>query len=131
MAPPARTRAGSARGDRGHEPPPRWPTPARAARASGARCRRSGRTSGTGAICAVTDDEIRVGTRGSTLALVQALLVVGALEQAGHRTRLVVIETEGDRRAPNTAWGEGAFVTAIAAAVIDGRVDLAVHSAKD
>jgi hydroxymethylbilane synthase len=42
-----------------------------------------------------------------------------------------VIETAGDRRAPNTAWGEGAFVAAIEEALLDGRIDVAVHSAKD
>jgi hydroxymethylbilane synthase len=41
------------------------------------------------------------------------------------------VETEGDRREPDTAWGEGAFVTAIEQALLEGRVDLAVHSAKD
>jgi hydroxymethylbilane synthase len=44
---------------------------------------------------------------------------------------VVVIETAGDRRAPDTAWGEGAFVAAIEHALLDGRVDIAVHSAKD
>lgn len=79
----------------------------------------------------MTGDEIRVGTRGSALALAQARLVVDALERTGQRTRLVVIQTEGDRRAPDTAWGEGAFVTAIADALCNGRIDVAVHSAKD
>ena len=41
------------------------------------------------------------------------------------------VQTEGDRRAPDTAWGEGAFVAAIERALLDGRVDAAVHSAKD
>jgi hydroxymethylbilane synthase len=76
-------------------------------------------------------DEIRVGTRGSPLALAQARLVTEALGRSGHRTRLVVIETAGDRSAPDSAWGEGAFVTAIAEALRSGRVDVAVHSAKD
>jgi hydroxymethylbilane synthase len=58
-------------------------------------------------------------------------LVSEALERDGRRTRLVLIETEGDRRAPDTAWGEGAFVAAIEGALLDGRVDVAVHSAKD
>ena len=53
---------------------------------------------------------IAVGTRGSALALAQARLVCDALEGDGRPTRLVIIETEGDRRAPDTAWGEGAFV---------------------
>ena len=72
-----------------------------------------------------------IGTRGSKLALVQAKLVRAALERAGHAARLAIIETEGDRRPPDVAWGEGAFVVAVQRAVLDGRADIAVHSAKD
>jgi hydroxymethylbilane synthase len=43
----------------------------------------------------------------------------------------VVVETEGDRRPPDTVWGEGAFVAAIERALLRGQVDVAVHSAKD
>src|SRR5207302_3427520 len=67
----------------------------------------------------------------STLALAQARLVQQALEREGRATRIVIIETEGDRRAPDSAWGEGAFVAAIERALLEGRVDVAVHSAKD
>lgn len=74
---------------------------------------------------------MRIGTRGSALALVQARLVAAALRRKGVATEIVVIETAGDRRAPDTAWGEGAFVAAIQLALLDGRVDLAIHSAKD
>ncbi|HEY8989007.1 MAG TPA: hydroxymethylbilane synthase [Candidatus Limnocylindrales bacterium] len=76
-------------------------------------------------------NEIRIGSRGSALALAQARLVVDALEREGRPTRIVIVETDGDRRAPDTAWGEGAFVAAIERALLDGRVDVAVHSAKD
>jgi hydroxymethylbilane synthase len=76
-------------------------------------------------------EPIAIGTRGSALALVQARIVAAELERRGATTRLVIVETEGDRRAPDTAWGEGAFVAAIAAALVAGRVDVAVHSAKD
>ena len=75
--------------------------------------------------------EIAIGSRGSALALAQARLVHDALERAGQSSRIVIIETEGDRRAPDTAWGEGAFVAAIERALLAGRVDIAVHSAKD
>lgn len=75
--------------------------------------------------------EIAVGSRGSLLALAQAKLVAEAFERAGQRSRIVVVETEGDRRAPDTAWGEGAFVAAIERALLAGRVDVAIHSAKD
>lgn len=77
------------------------------------------------------DDEIRIGTRGSRLATAQAQLVADALEREGRRTRLIKVETDGDRRTPDTAWGEGAFVAAIERALLGGRVDVAVHSAKD
>jgi hydroxymethylbilane synthase len=74
---------------------------------------------------------IRIGTRGSALAIAQTNLVVAAFERSGQSCVVVIIETEGDRRAPDTAWGEGAFVAAIEQALLDGRVDLAIHSAKD
>ncbi len=75
--------------------------------------------------------EIAIGSRGSELALAQARLVVEAFAEAGHPGRIVIIETDGDRRPPDTAWGEGAFVAAIERALLDRRVDVAVHSAKD
>ena len=74
---------------------------------------------------------VTIGSRGSALALAQANLVVDAFQKVGQATRIVVIETAGDRRAPDTAWGEGAFVAAIERALIDEQVDVAVHSAKD
>ena len=75
--------------------------------------------------------EVAIGSRGSALALAQARLVRDALERVGQTSRIIIIETEGDRRAPDTAWGEGAFVAAIERALLDGRIDVAVHSAKD
>jgi len=74
---------------------------------------------------------VRIGTRGSALALAQARLLVEALAAGGHASEMVIVETEGDRRAPDTAWGEGAFVKSIERALLDGRADIAVHSAKD
>lgn len=74
---------------------------------------------------------IRIGSRGSALALVQAHWTADRLAEGGIVTEIVVISTAGDERAPDTAWGEGAFVTAIEHALIEGRVDAAVHSAKD
>jgi hydroxymethylbilane synthase len=75
--------------------------------------------------------EIVIGSRGSALALAQAGLVRDALEERGQRVRVEIIQTAGDGRAPDTAWGEGAFVTAIERALIARQVDVAVHSAKD
>ena len=79
----------------------------------------------------MTGGSVAIGTRGSALAMAQARLVQAALERDGRRTRTVVVETAGDRRAPDTAWGEGAFVAAIERALLERRVDVAVHSAKD
>lgn len=74
---------------------------------------------------------LRIGTRGSALALVQARWVAARLAEHGIATELEIIRTEGDERAADTTWGEGAFVGRIVAALLDGSVDLAVHSAKD
>jgi hydroxymethylbilane synthase len=79
----------------------------------------------------VKTKEIRIGSRGSALALAQAGLVRDAFEREGRPSRIVIIQTEGDRRAPDSAWGEGAFVAAIERALLDGHIDVAVHSAKD
>ncbi|HYO45026.1 MAG TPA: hydroxymethylbilane synthase [Candidatus Limnocylindrales bacterium] len=74
---------------------------------------------------------LRIGTRGSALALVQAKWVAARLAGHGVATEITIIRTEGDDRPIDTAWGEGAFVGRIVAALLDGSVDLAVHSAKD
>ena len=74
---------------------------------------------------------IRIATRGSALAMAQARLAADALASLGEETSLVIVETAGDRRKPDTAWGEGAFVKALEMAILDGRADVAVHSAKD
>ncbi|MBI3748397.1 MAG: hydroxymethylbilane synthase [Chloroflexi bacterium] len=79
----------------------------------------------------MTGRQVVIGTRGSRLAMAQAGLVAEALERSGCTTRISIIETAGDRRAPDTAWGEGAFVAAIERALLAGDVDVAVHSAKD
>jgi hydroxymethylbilane synthase len=77
---------------------------------------------------------IRIGTRGSALALAQAGEVARRLGAAGHETETVVIHTEGDRVAdrPFAEVGAfGVFVREIEAALLEGRVDVAVHSYKD
>jgi hydroxymethylbilane synthase len=78
-----------------------------------------------------TTRTLRIGTRGSPLALVQARWTADTLAESGTASELVIIRTEGDDRPPNTAWGEGAFVARIAAALAEGEIDVAVHSAKD
>lgn len=74
---------------------------------------------------------IRLGTRGSQLALVQAGLVAELLRRAGEAVDVVQIVTEGDLRPVDISPGEGVFVAAIARALAAGEIDLAVHSAKD
>jgi hydroxymethylbilane synthase len=77
---------------------------------------------------------LRIGTRGSRLALAQANEVAAPLRSTGVETELVPITTSGDRGAdPSTypAGVKGLFVTEIVRALLDGEVDLAVHSAKD
>ena len=74
---------------------------------------------------------LRCATRGSELALAQARLVVSLLDEP---VELVVVETTGDRRQDVPIWeigGRGVFVKEVQAAVLEGRADLAVHSAKD
>jgi hydroxymethylbilane synthase len=79
---------------------------------------------------------LRVGTRGSDLALWQSNWVRDRL-RAVHPSlaiELVVIKTHGDIAATEPfgpAWPAGAFVGAVEVALLDGRVDLAVHSYKD
>lgn len=81
-------------------------------------------------------DRIRIGTRGSKLALKQAALVQEALEQAdgGIETELVVIRTRGDQvqDKPLSEIGDkGVFASELEQALLSGQIDLAVHSAKD
>jgi hydroxymethylbilane synthase len=75
--------------------------------------------------------KIRLGTRGSRLALIQSELFAQRLRDSGHEVELVPIMTEGDVRPLDMPFGEGVFVAAIAHALIAGEIDLAVHSAKD
>jgi hydroxymethylbilane synthase len=74
---------------------------------------------------------IRLGTRGSTLALIQSKSVARRLSAAGHKVEIVRIVTAGDTRPVDTVPGEGIFVAAIAQALRRGEVDIAIHSAKD
>jgi hydroxymethylbilane synthase len=78
---------------------------------------------------------VRLGSRGSRLALTQAELAAEALRAAyGHEIALVPITTTGDRdrRRPFGEIGErGVFVKELEEALLSGRIDVAVHSAKD
>jgi hydroxymethylbilane synthase len=78
--------------------------------------------------------KLRIGTRGSRLALAQANEVAAKLHADGVETELIPITTSGDRGADassDPAGVKGLFVTEIVRALLDGVVDLAVHSAKD
>lgn len=78
--------------------------------------------------------KLRIGTRGSALALAQADQVARRLADLGNETELVTITTAGDRGATpssSPAGLKGLFVTEISRALLAGEVDLAIHSAKD
>lgn len=79
---------------------------------------------------------LRLGSRGSPLALWQARFVAGKLEAAhpGLRVEISIIKTEGDQRTDvplTVAGGKGLFVKEIEDALSASRIDLAVHSLKD
>ena len=77
---------------------------------------------------------IRIGTRDSQLALWQATLVQTQLAALGHHSELVHIKSEGDMDlvTPLYATGvQGVFTRTLDAALLGGRIDLAVHSMKD
>jgi hydroxymethylbilane synthase len=79
--------------------------------------------------------ELRIGTRGSQLALWQANTVAARLAESGAPpTRIVVIKTTGDElqdRPLSEVGGKRLFVKEIEDALLRGEVDLAVHSSKD
>jgi hydroxymethylbilane synthase len=74
---------------------------------------------------------LRAATRGSSLALNQTREIASLL---GQPVEEVIVETTGDRRQDLPIWeigGRGVFVKEVQAAVLEGRADFAVHSAKD
>ena len=77
---------------------------------------------------------LRVGSRGSRLALTQAELAVERLRRPGLEFALMPVTTAGDRDR-SSPFGEigarGVFVKELEEALLEGRIDLAVHSAKD
>ncbi|MCY4664993.1 MAG: hydroxymethylbilane synthase, partial [Acidimicrobiaceae bacterium] len=83
----------------------------------------------------MTRTVLRAATRGSALARRQTSIVAGLLDEAdGVAAEPVVVSTTGDRQAStpiHAMGGKGVFVKEVQAAVLDGRADIAVHSAKD
>jgi hydroxymethylbilane synthase len=75
---------------------------------------------------------LRIGTRGSALALAQTGTVAEALKAAGAQVEIVVIKTPGDLSdAPIAQIGIGVFTSALRDALAGGEIDVAVHSYKD
>jgi hydroxymethylbilane synthase len=77
---------------------------------------------------------IRIGTRGSKLALWQAEYVANLIRPSGYQTEIVPIETRGDKILDVTIskiGSKGVFTEEIEARLLDYSIDIAVHSAKD
>lgn len=77
---------------------------------------------------------IRIGTRDSELATWQARQVEKELQKQGHQTRIVFVKSEGDLdlATPLTEMGgKGVFTKALDDALLENRIDVAVHSYKD
>jgi len=81
---------------------------------------------------------LTIGSRGSQLALWQALWIQTRLEQLGEQCRIEIIKTTGDKitdvslsKAGSQVGTKGLFTKEIEEALLDGAIDLAVHSLKD
>ena len=77
---------------------------------------------------------IRIGTRGSKLALWQAEYVASLIKPSGYTTEIIPIETRGDKILDVSIakiGSKGVFTGEIEAKLLDGTIDIAVHSAKD
>ncbi len=82
----------------------------------------------------MSTSRLRIGTRGSKLALWQAHYVAEKLHAAGATTEIVTIETKGDKildQALSKIGGKGLFTEELEEGLRHGEIDLAVHSAKD
>jgi hydroxymethylbilane synthase len=77
---------------------------------------------------------IRIGTRGSKLALAQTATVMKKLGSLGIGCEQVIVSTQGDTSTQvplHAIGGQGVFVRALDDAILDGEIDCAVHSMKD
>src|SRR5512142_2419235 len=78
--------------------------------------------------------QLRIGSRGSQLALWQANHISALLREHGHQVEIEIIKTTGDKItdvALAKVGTKGMFTKEIEEALAEGRVDLAVHSLKD
>ena len=78
--------------------------------------------------------KLRMGSRGSQLAVWQANHVAELLRKRGHEVSIEIIKTTGDKILDvplAKIGGKGLFTKEIDEALLDGRIDLAVHSMKD
>lgn len=87
----------------------------------------------TAAISSTRTRPIRIGARRSPLAVAQADWVAEQLRAAGHRVEIVGIVSQGDvdGRKLTEIGGTGVFAAAVREALLDGSIDVAVHSLKD
>ena len=79
-------------------------------------------------------DSIRIGTRDSKLALWQAQTVEKTLNNLGSQTLLKPVKSEGDLNLTQPIYSmgiSGVFTRGLDAALLDGEIDIAVHSMKD
>ena len=82
----------------------------------------------------ITDKTIRIGTRGSKLALWQAEAAAEKLQATGLKTELVIISTKGDQvldKSLAKIGSKGVFTEELEVSLREGEVEIAVHSAKD
>lgn len=78
--------------------------------------------------------KVKIGTRGSKLALWQAYYVEELLQKSGLETEIVIIDTKGDQVLDVSIakiGSKGVFTHELEDQLLDGRIDIAVHSAKD
>jgi hydroxymethylbilane synthase len=77
--------------------------------------------------------KIRIGTRGSTLAVAQTQTIANALAAKGHEVEIITVTTHGDtsKESLSQLGGTGVFASALRQALRDNEVDVVVHSLKD
>jgi len=78
--------------------------------------------------------KLKLGTRGSELARTQSETIAAALRRAGHDVELTIIKTSGDQNQTalfGSIGPQGVFVREIEQALVERRIELAVHSFKD